>query len=157
MSSAASPPHFFFFVPIPHALRALLALCSPLILSLDGSDGLRRSFPTKIERAVSHRDVDSFSAPNEMGNLEPPIYTFFWALHLYESKPGPKVAIPIGQRAEGGEGPAISYHGAYPTADDRARPTICDMSLLPMPFVPQHLLVTVGQPISRGRFQLEQF
>lgn len=57
----------------PHALRAPLALCSPLILSLDGSDGLRRSFPTKMERVVSHRDVDSFSAPNEMGNLEPPI------------------------------------------------------------------------------------
>lgn len=67
MSSAASPPHFFS-VPVPHALRAPLALCSPLISSLDGSDGLRRSFPTKKERAVSHRDVDSFSAPNEMGN-----------------------------------------------------------------------------------------
>ncbi|KAI5653996.1 hypothetical protein M9H77_31183 [Catharanthus roseus] len=89
MSSAASPPHFFFFVPVPRALRAPLALCAPLILSLDGSDGLRRSFPTKIERVVSHQDVDSFSAPNEMGNLEPPIYTFFWALHLSESKPGP--------------------------------------------------------------------
>lgn len=57
-----------FSVPVPHALRAPLALCSPLISSLDGSDGLRRSFPTKKERAVSHRDVDSFSAPNEMGN-----------------------------------------------------------------------------------------
>lgn len=34
-----------------------------------GSDGLRRSFPTKKEKAVSHRDVDSFSDPNEMGNL----------------------------------------------------------------------------------------
>lgn len=68
MSSAASPPHFFFSVPVPHALRAPLALCSPLISSLEGSDGLRRSFPTKMERAVSHRDVDSFSAPNEMGN-----------------------------------------------------------------------------------------
>ena len=59
----------YFSVPLPHALRAPLALCSPLISSLDGSDGLRRSFPTKMERAVSHRDVDSFSAPNEMGNL----------------------------------------------------------------------------------------
>lgn len=58
----------YFSVPVPHALRAPLALCSPLISSLDGSDGLRRSFPTKMERAVSHRDVDSFSAPNEMGN-----------------------------------------------------------------------------------------
>ena len=67
-SEAASPPHFFFSVPVPHALRAPLALCSPLISSLEGSDGLRRSFPTKMERAVSHRDVDSFSAPNEMGN-----------------------------------------------------------------------------------------
>ncbi|KAK9081436.1 hypothetical protein Sjap_026628 [Stephania japonica] len=47
------------------AIRALLSSYS----SLDGSDGLRRSFPTQIERAVSHRDVDSFSAPNEMGNL----------------------------------------------------------------------------------------
>ncbi|KAK8539720.1 hypothetical protein V6N13_035012 [Hibiscus sabdariffa] len=32
MSSAASPPHLFFSVPAPHALRAPLALCSPLIL-----------------------------------------------------------------------------------------------------------------------------
>ena len=58
----------YFSVPLSHALRAPLALCSPLISSLEGSDGLRRSFPTKMERAVSHRDVDSFSAPNEMGN-----------------------------------------------------------------------------------------
>ncbi|CAH9079881.1 unnamed protein product [Cuscuta europaea] len=50
------------------ASRAIGALLSSYS-SLDGSDGLRRSFPTKIERAVSHRDVDSFSAPNEMGNL----------------------------------------------------------------------------------------
>ena len=73
MSSAASPPHLFFSVPVPHSLRVPLALFSPLYSSLDGSDGLRRSFPTKIERAVSHRDVDSFSAPNEMGNFSPPI------------------------------------------------------------------------------------
>ena len=47
MSSAAYPPHLFFIsVPLSHALRAPLALCSPLISSLDGSDGLRRSFPT---------------------------------------------------------------------------------------------------------------
>nr|GEX72843.1 protein DETOXIFICATION 45, chloroplastic [Tanacetum cinerariifolium] len=32
MSSAASPPNFLFSVPVPHALRAPLALCSPLIL-----------------------------------------------------------------------------------------------------------------------------
>lgn len=53
-----------------HALRkkAIGALLSSYS-SLDGSDGLRRSFPTKIEKAVSHRDVDSFSAPNEMGNV----------------------------------------------------------------------------------------
>lgn len=79
MSSAASPPHFFF-------LRARSACASRAIgkgallssySSLDGSDGLRRSFPTKIEKAVSHRDVDSFSAPNEMGNFEPPIFTFW--------------------------------------------------------------------------------
>ena len=63
-----SPTLLYFSVPLPHALRAPLALCSPLISSLEGSDGLRRSFPTKMERAVSHRDVDSFSAPNEMGN-----------------------------------------------------------------------------------------
>jgi hypothetical protein len=30
MSSASSPPHFFFSVPVPHALRTPLALCSPL-------------------------------------------------------------------------------------------------------------------------------
>ena len=56
------------------ASRAIGALLSSYS-SLDGSDGLRRSFPTKIEKAVSHRDVDSFSAPNEMGNFEPPIFT----------------------------------------------------------------------------------
>ena len=56
------------------ASRAIDALLSSYS-SLDGSDGLRRSFPTKIEKAVSHRDVDSFSAPNEMGNFEPPIST----------------------------------------------------------------------------------
>jgi hypothetical protein len=50
------------------ASRAISALLSSYS-SLDGSDGLRRSFPTKIEKAVSHRDVDSFSAPNEMGDL----------------------------------------------------------------------------------------
>ena len=64
--SEGSSTLLYFYVPVP--LRAPLALCSPLISSLDGSDGLRRSFPTKMERAVSHRDVDSFSAPNEMGN-----------------------------------------------------------------------------------------
>ena len=32
MSSAAYPPHLFFSVPVSHALRAPLALCSPLIL-----------------------------------------------------------------------------------------------------------------------------
>ena len=63
-----SPTLLYFSVPLPHALRAPLALCSPLISSLEGSDGLHRSFPTKMERVVSHRDVDSFSAPNEMGN-----------------------------------------------------------------------------------------
>ncbi|KAI5664359.1 hypothetical protein M9H77_23682 [Catharanthus roseus] len=94
ISSAASPPHFFFFVPVLHALRVPLALCSPLILSLDGSNGLPHSFPTKIERAISHRDVDLFSAPNEIGNFEPPIYTFFWALHLFESKPSPARVVP---------------------------------------------------------------
>ncbi|KAI3476535.1 hypothetical protein L1887_61894 [Cichorium endivia] len=59
MSSAASPPNFLFSVPVPHALRAPLALCSPLILHWTVRNGLRRSFPTKIEKAVSHRDVDS--------------------------------------------------------------------------------------------------
>ena len=48
-------------------VRSACALLSSYS-SLEGSDGLRRSFPTKMERAVSHRDVDSFSAPNEMGN-----------------------------------------------------------------------------------------
>lgn len=60
---------FFLSVPVPHALRVPLALCSPLYSLLDGSDGLRRSLPKKIEKAVSHRDVFSFSAPNEMENL----------------------------------------------------------------------------------------
>lgn len=30
-------------------------------------------FPNSKKKAVSHRDVDSFSALNEMGNFEPPI------------------------------------------------------------------------------------
>nr|GEW36610.1 homeobox-leucine zipper protein meristem L1-like [Tanacetum cinerariifolium] len=70
MSSAASPPNFLPFLRARSACasRAIGALLSSYS-SLDGSDGLRRSFPTKIEKAVSHRDVDSFSAPNEMGNL----------------------------------------------------------------------------------------
>ena len=58
---------FFFFFRSACASRAIGALFSSYS-SLDGSDGLRRSFPTQIEKAVSHRDVDSFSAPNEMGN-----------------------------------------------------------------------------------------
>lgn len=58
----------FLRAPFACASRAIGALLSSYS-SLDGSDGLRRSFPTKIEKAVSHRDVDSFSAPNEMGNL----------------------------------------------------------------------------------------
>lgn len=59
---------FYLRAPFACASRAIGALLSSYS-SLDGSDGLRRSFPTKIEKAVSHRDVDSFSAPNEMGNL----------------------------------------------------------------------------------------
>ncbi|WJX30821.1 hypothetical protein P8452_19318 [Trifolium repens] len=59
---------FFLRAPFACASRAIGALLSSYS-SLDGSDGLRRSFPTKIEKAVSHRDVDSFSAPNEMGNF----------------------------------------------------------------------------------------
>lgn len=31
-------------------------------------DGLRRYFPTQIEKAVPHRDVDSFPVPRKMGN-----------------------------------------------------------------------------------------
>lgn len=62
-------------------VRSACALLSSYS-SLDGLDGLRRSFPTKIEKAVSHRDVDSFSALNEMGNFEPPIYEDFWFLFL---------------------------------------------------------------------------
>ena len=81
MSSAASPPHFLFLRARSACARsAPLALCSPLIYS--GSDGLRRSFPKKKERAVSHRDVDSFSAPNEMGNFSPLSRT------LSSSRPG---------------------------------------------------------------------
>lgn len=75
-SSGLTAPPFWIFVsvPVPHALRAPLALCSPLISSLDGSDGLRRSFPTKMERAVSHRDVDSFSAWGIASRLCPFIF-----------------------------------------------------------------------------------
>ncbi|CAI8584216.1 unnamed protein product [Vicia faba] len=59
---------FYLRSPFACASRTIGALLSSYS-SLDGSDGLRRSFPTKIEKVVSHRDVDSFSAPNEMGNL----------------------------------------------------------------------------------------
>ena len=71
-------------------VRSACALLSSYS-SLDGLDGLRRSFPTKIEKAVSHRDVDSFSALNEMGNFEPPIFTFwpFIFQHL-----GPARVVP---------------------------------------------------------------
>ena len=74
------------------ASRAIGALLSSYS-SLDASDGLRRSFPTQIEKAVSHRDVDSFSAPNEMGNFEP-LFLYFLALHLSESRPGPARVVP---------------------------------------------------------------
>uniref|UniRef100_M0ZYG9 Mitchondrion n=1 Tax=Solanum tuberosum TaxID=4113 RepID=M0ZYG9_SOLTU len=60
--------------PIPCPFRMRFARNCALLssyTSLDGSDGLRRSFPTKIERAVSHRDVDSFSGPNEMEIFHP--------------------------------------------------------------------------------------
>uniref|UniRef100_A0A803Q9F3 Uncharacterized protein n=1 Tax=Cannabis sativa TaxID=3483 RepID=A0A803Q9F3_CANSA len=51
MSSAASPPHFFFLrARSTCATRAIGALLSSYS-SLDRSDGLRRSFPTKIEKA----------------------------------------------------------------------------------------------------------
>jgi hypothetical protein len=70
--SSVSSTLFFLRARSACASRAIDALLSSYS-SLDGSDGLRRSFPTKLEKAVSHRDVDSFSAPNEMGNLEPPI------------------------------------------------------------------------------------
>ncbi|KAK1405968.1 hypothetical protein QVD17_42354 [Tagetes erecta] len=69
MSSAASPPNFLFSVPVPHALRAPLALCSPLILHWTVRMDFAVLSQNRIEKAVSHRDVDSFSAPNEMGNL----------------------------------------------------------------------------------------
>jgi hypothetical protein len=52
------------------ASRAIGALFS-YFSSLDGSDGLRRYFPTKIEKVFENRDVDSFSAPNEMVHFEP--------------------------------------------------------------------------------------
>jgi hypothetical protein len=69
MSSAASPPHLFFSVPVPHALRAPLALCSPLILHWTVQmDFAVLSQLKKKKKVLSNRDVDSFSAPNEMGN-----------------------------------------------------------------------------------------
>ena len=68
MSSAASLPHFFFSVSVPHAL------CSLLILHWTGWMDFAVLSQLKYKKAVSHRDVDSFSALNEMGNLETPIY-----------------------------------------------------------------------------------
>lgn len=56
-------------MPVLHALRSRAIetwFGSPLISSLGVfSDGLRRSFPTSIERALSQGDVDSFSAQND--------------------------------------------------------------------------------------------
>ncbi|GKD73214.1 hypothetical protein Tco_1331496, partial [Tanacetum coccineum] len=68
--TVASSPNFLPFLRARSACasRAINALLSSYS-SLDGSDRLRRSFPTKIEKVVSHRDVNSFSPPNEMGNL----------------------------------------------------------------------------------------
>ena len=73
------------------ALRSVGALLSSYS-SLEGSDGLRRSFPTKIKRVVSRRHVGSFSAPNEMGNFSPLFR--FWALHLSKSRPVPARVVP---------------------------------------------------------------
>ena len=54
-------------MPVLHALRsrAIETLLSSDFFIGGFSDGLRRSFPTQMERALSQGDVDSFSAPNE--------------------------------------------------------------------------------------------
>jgi hypothetical protein len=68
MSSAASPPHFFIS-PCPFRMRFARHWRFALLLFLHWT--VRMDFAVisqrKRERAFSHRDVDSFSAPNEMG------------------------------------------------------------------------------------------
>jgi hypothetical protein len=68
------------------AIGALLSSYS----SLDGSDGLRRSFPTKrlyyIEMSIR------FPPPMRWGIFNP-LFRLF-ALHLSESRPGPARVVP---------------------------------------------------------------
>jgi len=60
----------YFSVPLPHAMRFARHWRFALLLFLHWR--VRMDFAVlsqrAMERAVSHRDVDSFSAPNEMGN-----------------------------------------------------------------------------------------
>lgn len=92
MSSAASPPHFFFSVPVPHALRAPLALCSPLILHWT----VRMDFAVLSQlksKGLYHIEMSiRFPPPMRWGIFHP--YLDFWALHLSESRPGPARVVP---------------------------------------------------------------
>ncbi|CAA7053459.1 unnamed protein product [Microthlaspi erraticum] len=75
MSSAASPPHLFFSVPALHALRAPLALCSPLILHWTVRPVPARVVPTTggehlsiRSRAVTGSPITpkaNFNSPNQ--------------------------------------------------------------------------------------------
>uniref|UniRef100_A0A453RI91 Uncharacterized protein n=1 Tax=Aegilops tauschii subsp. strangulata TaxID=200361 RepID=A0A453RI91_AEGTS len=60
-----SPTLLYFSVPLPHALRAPLALCSPLISSLEGSDGLRRSLSQRKWKGLYHIEM-SIRFPPQM-------------------------------------------------------------------------------------------
>lgn len=93
MSSAASPPHGVFSVPLPHALRAPLALCSPQLLHWT----LRMDFAVLSQlnsKRLYHIEMSiRFPPPMRWGILNPPFF-FFWALHLSESRPGPARVVP---------------------------------------------------------------
>ncbi|KAL3516369.1 hypothetical protein ACH5RR_023271 [Cinchona calisaya] len=92
LSSAASPPHFFFFVPVPHALRPPLALCSPLI----------RHWTVRMDFAVLSQLKKKGLYHIEMPIRFPSLmrlefgtpYLDFWAFHLSELKPGPACVVP---------------------------------------------------------------
>ena len=77
MSSAASPPHFFFSVPAPHALRAPLALCSPLILHWTVRMDFAVLSQLKKKRLYHIEMSIRFPPPMRWGIFDPQISTFW--------------------------------------------------------------------------------
>nr|GEX83827.1 reverse transcriptase domain-containing protein [Tanacetum cinerariifolium] len=102
MSSAASPPNFLPFLRARSACasRAIGALLSSYS-SLDGSDGLRHAKPaaplTKRGAGAAATWTPSFLLLPALSRAEPEFF-------IRKGRQSPKAAIPIGQRAERGEG-----------------------------------------------------